>query len=92
MGRLTLYARRSVPLRANPSRRYSAPVGAWGVCGRLVAPPRGTQGSRPDLVFVFAEGGNGRSRTTAVMMLCGIVLIIGLLAIGIIRVITRSDS
>lgn len=36
--------------------------------------------------------GEGRSRTTAVMMLCGIVLVIGLLAIGIIRVITRSDT
>ncbi len=39
-----------------------------------------------------ANSGEGRSRTTAVMMLCGIVLVIGLLAVGIIRVITRSDT
>lgn len=32
------------------------------------------------------------SRSTAVMMLCGIQLVIGLLAIGIIRVITRQDT
>lgn len=36
--------------------------------------------------------GEGRSRTAAVAVLCGIVLVVGLLAIGIIRVITRSDS
>ena len=39
-----------------------------------------------------ANGGEGRSRTTAVTVLCGIVLVVGLLAIGIIRVITRSDG
>jgi len=36
--------------------------------------------------------GEGRSRTAAVTVLCGIVLVVGLLAIGIIRVITRSDG
>lgn len=38
------------------------------------------------------SSGEGRSRVAAVAMLCGIVLVVGLLAIGIIRIITRSDG